>query len=113
MTAVIVGHDGAGWLSHGLDALQAQTKPVQRVVAVDTGSRDRSGAVLTSKLGQAAVFGMDRATGYAAAVRRALQHKSASAPLPVPAGSAATRARQEQIEWLWLLHDDCGRPPMR
>ena len=111
MTAVIVGHDGAGWLSHGLDALQAQTKPVQRVVAVDTGSRDRSGAVLTSKLGQAAVFGMDRATGYAAAVRRALQHKSASAPLPVPAGSAATRGRQEQIEWLWLLHDDCEPAP--
>ncbi len=111
MTAVIVGHDGAGWLSHGLDALQAQTKPVQRVVAVDTGSRDRSGAVLTSKLGQAAVFGMDRATGYAAAVRRALQHKSASAPLPVPAGSAAARGRQEQIEWLWLLHDDCEPAP--
>jgi GT2 family glycosyltransferase len=111
VTAVIVGHDGAGWLSHGLDALQAQTKPVQRVVAVDTGSRDRSGAVLTGKLGQAAVFGMDRATGYAAAVRRALQHKSASAPLPVPAGSAATRGRPEQVEWLWLLHDDCEPAP--
>jgi GT2 family glycosyltransferase len=87
VTAVIVAHDGAGWLSHGLDALQEQTRPVQRVVAVDTGSRDRSGAVLSSKLGQSAVFGMDRATGYAAAVRRALQHKTASAPLPRAAGA--------------------------
>jgi GT2 family glycosyltransferase len=110
VTAVIVGHDGAGWLSHGIDALQEQTRPVQRVVAVDTGSRDRSGTVLASKLGQAAVFGMDRSTGYAAAVRRALQHKAASAPLPAPAGSGA-RARPEQVEWIWLLHDDCEPAP--
>jgi GT2 family glycosyltransferase len=110
VTAVIVGHDGAGWLSHGIDALQAQTRPVQRVVAVDTGSRDRSGTVLASKLGQAAVFGMDRSTGYAAAVRRALQHKAASTLLPAPAGSGA-RARPEQVEWIWLLHDDCEPAP--
>jgi GT2 family glycosyltransferase len=110
VTAVIVGHDGAGWLSHGLDALLEQTKPVQRTVAVDTGSRDRSGSVLAGKLGQTAVFGMERSTGYAAAVRRALQHKAASAPLPVPAGSAA-RGRPEQVEWIWLLHDDCEPAP--
>jgi GT2 family glycosyltransferase len=110
VTAVIVGHDGAGWLSHGLDALLDQTKPVQRTVAVDTGSRDRSGSVLAGKLGQTVVFGMERSTGYAAAVRRALQHKAASAPLPVPAGSAA-RGRPEQVEWIWLLHDDCEPAP--
>ncbi len=110
MTAVIVGHDGAGWLQHGLDALLEQTKPVQRVVAVDTGSRDRSGSVLASKLGQTAVFGMERSTGYAVAVRRALQHKAASAPLPAPPGSAA-RGRLEQVDWIWLLHDDCEPAP--
>src|SRR5580698_11660803 len=110
VTAVIVGHDGAGWLSHGLDALLDQTKPVQRTVADDTGSRDRSGSVLAGKLGQTVVFGMERSTGYAAAVRRALQHKAASAPLPVPAGSAA-RGRPEQVEWIWLLHDDCEPAP--
>ena len=81
VTAVIVAHDGAGWLAHGLEALSNQTKPVQRVVAVDTGSRDRSGSVLAARLGQGAVFGMDRSAGYAAAVRRAVQHKAASAPL--------------------------------
>ena len=86
------------------------------MVAVDTGSRDRSGAVLTTKLGQAAVFGMDRSTGYGAAVRRALQHKAASAPLPVGqagggGGQAGQRSRSEQVEWIWLLHDDCEPAP--
>jgi hypothetical protein len=63
VTAVIVAHDGASWLPHVIDALLGQTRPVQRVVAVDTGSRDRSGSVLAAKLGQSVVFGMDRATG--------------------------------------------------
>ena len=47
VTAVIVAHDGAAWLPHVITALLGQTRPVQRVVAVDTGSRDRSGATLT------------------------------------------------------------------
>ena len=104
VTAVIVAHDGAGWLSHGLDALSDQTRPAQRVVAVDTGSRDRSGSVLAAKLGHGAVFGMDRSSGYAAAVRRAVQHKAASVPVP---GSQQGRSRADQVEWIWLLHDDC------
>jgi GT2 family glycosyltransferase len=107
VTAVIVAHDGAAWLPRLLDALNEQTRPAQRVVAVDTGSRDRSGSVLAAQLGQAAVFGMDRSTGYAAAVRRALQHKAANAPVSVGAGGMAGRGRDDQVEWLWLLHDDC------
>ena len=107
VTAVIVAHDGAVWLPRLIEALGGQTKPVQRVVAVDTGSRDRSGSLLASQLGQAAVFGMDRSTGYAAAVRRAAAHKAASAPIP---GSPA-RGRGDEVEWLWLLHDDCEPAP--
>jgi GT2 family glycosyltransferase len=103
VTAVIVAHDGAVWLPHGISALQEQTRPVQRVVAVDTGSRDRSGSILSSGLGHGVVFGMDRPTGYAAAVRRAVAHRAASAPV---AGG-----RSEQVEWLWLLHDDCEPAP--
>ncbi|HXZ63286.1 MAG TPA: glycosyltransferase family 2 protein [Streptosporangiaceae bacterium] len=110
MTAVIVAHDGAGWLPRLIEALGEQTKPVQRVVAVDTGSRDRSGSVLAAELGQGAVFGMDRATGYAAAVRRAVQHKAANTP--APGGPARGRGdRSDQVEWLWLLHDDCEPAP--
>ena len=104
VTAVIVAHDGTAWLPRLMDALNEQTKPVQRVVAVDTGSRDRSGSVLAALLGQNAVFGMDRSAGYAAAVHRAIQHKAANVPV---AGGQSSRARDDQVEWLWLLHDDC------
>ena len=112
VTAVIVAHDGAAWLQRLLDALGEQTRPVQRVVAVDTGSRDRSGTVLTTQLGQGAVFGMDRSTGYATAVRRAIQHKAASVPVAAGPGGTGTRGASgrggpDKIEWLWLLHDDC------
>ena len=111
VTAVIVAHDGAVWLPRLLEALTEQTVPLQRVVAVDTGSRDRSGSVLTAGLGQGTVFGMDRSTGYAAAVRRAVQHKAANGPVGAPSASTSGRARANQVEWLWLLHDDCEPAP--
>jgi GT2 family glycosyltransferase len=118
VTAVIVAHDGAAWLSQLADAVLGQTRPVQRVVAVDTGSRDRSGAVLASKFGQPAVFGMDRATGYGAAIARALHHRAANTQVPRPAASglgAGPVGQQglsgDRIEWLWLLHDDCEPAP--
>jgi len=107
VTAVIVAHDGAAWLPHVIDALLGQTRPVQRVVAVDTGSRDRSGAVLAEQLGQAVVFGMDRGTGYAAAVARALQHRAANVPVAGPQGAG----EGGRVEWLWLLHDDFEPAP--
>jgi GT2 family glycosyltransferase len=107
VTAVIVAHDGAAWLPHVISSLLGQTRPVQRVVAVDTGSRDRSGAVLAGELGQAVVFGMERGTGYPAAVARALQHRAANAPVPGPAPGPGG----ERVEWLWLLHDDFEPAP--
>ncbi len=116
VTAVIVAHDGANWLPQLADAVLGQTRPVQRVVAVDTGSRDRSGAVLASKFGQPAVFGMDRATGYGVAVARALHHRAANTQVPRPAASGGQQGFQggqsgDRIEWLWLLHDDCEPAP--
>jgi GT2 family glycosyltransferase len=123
VTAVIVTHDGASWLPQLAEALLGQTRPLQRVVAVDTGSRDRSGAILASKFGQQAVFGMDRSTGYGAAIARALQHRAANTQVPVAAGSGAGMGGSggysgygggqsgDRIEWLWLLHDDCEPAP--
>jgi GT2 family glycosyltransferase len=102
VTAVIVAHDGAAWLPRVIGSLLDQSRPVQRVVAVDTGSRDRSGSVLAGLLGQSVVFGMDRATGYGAAVTRALQHRAANVNIPGSAGLSAP----ERAEWVWLLHDD-------
>ncbi len=107
VTAVIVAHDGAVWLPPVADAVLGQTRPVQRVVAVDTGSRDRSGAILGSKFGRTAAFGMDRSTGYGTAIARALQHRAANVPVPSPPGAQPAG----RIEWLWLLHDDCEPAP--
>jgi GT2 family glycosyltransferase len=107
VTAVVVAHDGATWLPRVIQALLDQTRPVQRVVAVDTGSRDRSGSVLASQLGQSVVFGMDRGTGYGAAVARALQHRAANANIPGQVG----RSGGDRVEWVWLLHDDCEPAP--
>ncbi len=107
VTAVIVAHDGAVWLPRVIEALLEQTRPVQRVVAVDTGSRDRSGSVLAGQLGQSVVFGMDRGTGYSAAVARALQHRAANVNVSGPAGPQGA----ERVEWVWLLHDDSEPAP--
>jgi len=106
VTAVIVAHDGAAWVSRVTEAIVSQTRPVQRVVGVDTGSRDRSGSMLAEALGRGAVFGMDRGTGYAAAVHQALRHRAASTHLPRPAGAPG-----ERTEWVWLLHDDSEPEP--
>jgi GT2 family glycosyltransferase len=138
VTAVIVAHDGATWLPQLADALLGQTRPVQRVVAVDTGSRDRSGAVLASKFGQQSVFGMDRSTGYGAAIARALHHRAANVQIPRTSGGSGGSSggygggssggygggsggyggggrgsgqSDDRIEWIWLLHDDCEPAP--
>ena len=106
MTLVVVAHDGARLLPGLVNAVREQTHPVHQAIGVDTGSQDRSGAVLTELLGPDAVFGMDADTGYGTAVARALQHPvarrpvSGSAPPPDPA-----------VEWIWLLHDDCEPAP--
>src|SRR5487761_419683 len=136
VTAVIVVHDGAEWLPRVTGAVLGQSHPVQRIVAVDTGSRDRSGAVLADLLGTDAVFGMERDTGYGEAVARALTHRAATAPVQPshqggqggpswgqadpddwagPAGTGGYRqgrgAGNGPAEWIWLLHDDCEPEP--
>jgi GT2 family glycosyltransferase len=102
VTAVIVVHDGARLLPGLIKAVREQTHPVQRAVGVDTGSRDRSGAVLTELLGPDAVFGMEADTGYGAAVSRALQHPAARRPV-----RRSDAGQETAVEWIWLLHDDC------
>ena len=104
VTAIIVAHDGARLLPGLMQALRAQTYQVERVVGVDTGSRDRSGAVLAELIGQDAVFGMDRNTGYGEAVAVALRHSAALR-------TARTDPNLKRVEWIWLLHDDCEPAP--
>ncbi|HEX9041977.1 MAG TPA: glycosyltransferase [Trebonia sp.] len=104
VTAIIVSHDGARLLPGLVQAIRAQTYQVEQTVAVDTGSRDRSGAVLAELIGEDAVFGMDRSTGYGEAVTAALRHATRRRP-------GMTDPGLRRVEWLWLLHDDCEPAP--
>ncbi|GAA2424190.1 glycosyltransferase [Actinomadura vinacea] len=102
VTAVLVAHDGARWLPQTLKALLTQTRPVQRLVAADTGSRDRGPAVLTEVVGPGNMVTLARTTGYGEAVDEALRHPAASLPVPPPDGVPD----EGRTEWIWLLHDD-------
>jgi len=104
VTALIVAHDGAQLLPALVQALKAQTYQVEQTVGVDTASRDRSGAVLAELIGQDAVFGMNRSTGYGEAVEVALRHATRRRSGPTDPGVS-------RIEWIWLLHDDCEPAP--
>ena len=42
VTAVLVTHDGATWLPQVIAALSAQTRRIDRIISVDTGSHDAS-----------------------------------------------------------------------
>lgn len=95
VSAVLVSHDGTRWLPQVLDGLRNQLRPVDRVVAVDTGSKDDSRDLLAADLGASAVIPTSVSTSFPAAVRAGL------AALP-PAGDH---------EWIWLLHDDSAPHP--
>ncbi|MFC9969501.1 glycosyltransferase family 2 protein [Spirillospora sp. NPDC127200] len=100
VTAVLVAHDGARWLPETLKALLTQSRPVQRMVAVDTGSRDRGPGVLAEVVTSGNLLELPRATGYGDAVAEALRHPAASLPVP------DDRPGEPRTEWVWLLHDD-------
>jgi GT2 family glycosyltransferase len=102
VTAVLVAHDGARWLPETLKAVLTQSRPVQRLVAVDTGSRDRGPAVLSEVVGDGNLLRLPRTTGYGEAVAEALRHPAAV--LPMADGDSAG----PRVEWVWLLHDDCA-----
>ncbi|GAA4570731.1 glycosyltransferase family 2 protein [Planotetraspora kaengkrachanensis] len=93
VTAIVVAHDGARWLKETLAALRRQTRPLDRVVGVDNGSRDGSGQLLAEAFGGANVLTMPRSTGFGEAVHEVL-------------GRLPHDPRAD--EWVWLLHDDCA-----
>ncbi|HEY0936072.1 MAG TPA: glycosyltransferase family 2 protein, partial [Trebonia sp.] len=104
VTAIIVAHDGARLLPGLVRALSAQTYPVGQTVAADTGSRDRSAAVLGELIGADAVLGLPRDTGYGAAVAAALRQAGRQQ-------AGTTDPGVTRVEWVWLLHDDCEPAP--
>jgi GT2 family glycosyltransferase len=93
VTVLLVSHDGARWLPAVLDGLESQTRPVDRAIAVDTGSRDGSVDLLRGLFEDESVLELPGSTGYPAAVAHALEQ--------VPPAEGAADG-----EWIWLLHDD-------
>lgn len=92
VVAIVVSHDGERWLPGVLAGLQHQVRRPDRVVAVDTGSRDSSPTLLAEALGDEAVRHAPAGTSFPEAVRVGLEG----------AGDA---------EWVWLLHDDASPDP--
>ncbi|WBB58979.1 glycosyltransferase family 2 protein [Streptomyces sp. WMMC500] len=129
VTAVLVSHDGERWLPDALAALTAQERPVQNVIAADTGSADGSARILTEALGAERVLHLARRTGFGTAAAEAARTAGVLTPdqLPYlrrPSGwDPVSRSWRddaydmpefphgEPVQWLWLLHDDCAAEP--
>jgi len=93
VTAVLVSHNGAVWLPEVVAALTSQTRPIDLITAVDTGSQDASTKLLKSA--RISFISADVETGFGAAVSLAVEK------LP----------KAVDHEWIWLMHDDCAPAP--
>ena len=92
VTAVIVSHDGAIWLPEVVAALSSQTRGLDQIVAVDTGSQDKSASLLKSA--KIPVLSLPRDAGFGDAVYRAVEK--------------FPKSNSERNEWIWVIHDDCA-----
>uniref|UniRef100_UPI00117BBB47 glycosyltransferase n=1 Tax=Kineosporia sp. R_H_3 TaxID=1961848 RepID=UPI00117BBB47 len=127
VTAVLVSRDGEQRLARTLAAVAAQTRRPDLLVAADTGSADRSTAMLATatphvlRLGRKASFADAVQGAVAALVARTTVRED---PRPEPGGAGAAGADgtatgqregegrgQQTTEWLWLLHDDGAPAP--
>ncbi len=89
VTAILVVHDGATWLPQVVAALANQSRTPNRTIAVDTGSKDGSGKLLSGA--RIKSISINRGEGFGSAVTEAV------ATLPPV---------ESEDEWIWLLHDD-------
>lgn len=90
VTAILVLHDGATWLPEVVVSLTSQTRQIDHLIAVDTGSVDSSAKLV--KGARIPVLPMDRETGFGEAISRAVE------TLPAIVNP--------ESEWLWIIHDD-------
>ncbi|WP_256106519.1 glycosyltransferase family 2 protein [Streptomyces sp. ODS05-4] len=129
VTAVLVSHDGARWLPDVLAGLLGQDRPVQNVVAADTGSADDSAHLVAAAVGDERVLHLARRTGFGAAVEEAARTAPALGPDELPylrrpsgwdpvsrtwnddAYDLPELPHGEPVQWLWLLHDDAAPDP--
>lgn len=113
--AVVVGHNGARWAPELVAGLAAQRRRPDRVVVVDTGSRDDTGDALATGIPSATRLVVDRRSGFGAAVQAGVDTDADTGRGQGPAADAtaptATADEAPHHSWLWLLHDDCAPEP--
>ena len=95
VSAILVVHDGTTWLPEVVASIASQSRSVDQILAVDTGSID--GSVKLLKGARIPVATVDRSSGFGEAVAYGVDHLSA----PIDGAE----------EWLWILHDDCALHP--
>jgi GT2 family glycosyltransferase len=88
VVAVLVTHNGALWLPEVVAALGSQTRPIDFISAIDTGSTDSSTKLLKSA--RIPFITTEPDVGYGHAVSLAMQ----------------TLPECQSDEWIWLIHDD-------
>ena len=91
VTAVLVSHDGATWIPEVVAALTSQSRKIDRLIAIDTDSKD--GSVKQLQGAKITTIAMSRGTGFGDAIDEALRK------LPSKDSETVT-------EWIWLIHDD-------
>src|SRR3954447_24249543 len=94
VTAVVVVHDGDRWLPRCLEAIREQRRRPQRLVVVDNGSVDGSGAAGAAGGDEIQLVRLPRDTGFPAAVAAGLAAADAGpgvAPPPPPRLPGAAR----------------------
>ena len=122
VTGLLVVHDGAAWLDECLDALGLQTRPLDRLVIVDTGSIDGSREIAAAHerirqvIGDVQTITAPRACTFGDAVGRAVDQLLARSVWSVGAVASdpslsKSLSEPSQGEWLWLLHDDSAADP--
>ena len=94
VTAILVSHNGALWLPEVVAALSKQTRAIDQIIAVDTGSED--GSVKLLKNAGLNPLSIPRTSGFGDAIDYALNHPK------------TRRADEGATEWIWLIHDDCS-----
>ncbi|MFI7588398.1 glycosyltransferase [Spongisporangium articulatum] len=118
VTAVLVAHDGVAFLPRTLDALDAQTRRPDVLVAVDAGSHDNGPDLL--RLATDHLLRLERDTSFGDAVQAALAVRDGLAMQPqadprpddsAPAPDEKPSTTVVSDEWLWLLHDDSAPAP--
>ncbi|MBO9578750.1 MAG: glycosyltransferase family 2 protein, partial [Microbacteriaceae bacterium] len=100
VTAILVARNGAQYLPATIGALRGQTRPPDRIIAIDAASSDASLAILREQLPDALVASAKRGS-LAQVVDVALARGR----------TALTEAGADSTDWYWFLgHDNAAHP---